>query len=434
MTTTATIYKRASVYVPQPCSETTIIVAPNGKLVTLTFLYHQTTARIVVRDFWTGNEIATAPWPAQGTGGGTAIVADGTVHVFAALGFIHTAGNSIVHAVFDANWVLSTPQVVWTATAPDNVCNLGITASPHGYVMSIETQQANRQLFFLKSTDLTTWSAVGTPWATGEYLGSPKIYWSQRRGCFFVTYLRFIGSKFHTYLAKVPANLNSYTIAPNALVSPDGQGETSNTSDMTIAEYDGVTHLIYMDGEQTAYTNYRASSFMGTMERLWEQFFPFEQVTAPPSPPPSGNVLPQMTGPTTAGVTISASDQYGPLPFYPWQAADRNESTFYHCSNTVAYPHWWRPDLAGPATIISYGVKCRPGFPAQAPKDFSLQALVSGNWVTVDQRSGVTGYQDGLFKDFIVASPVATSAYRLFVTANVEGSANLSFGEIDLRA
>lgn len=428
MGTLGSIYKRSAIYVPAPCAETTLLVGPNDKLTSFSFPYHQQQARVIVRDYASGAQIASANWPAANTGGGTAIVANGVVHVFAASPFVGAA-NQVLHGVLDQNWSMSTPAVVHTATAPMNICNLGITASPLGYIMSLETQQT-QQVYFLRSADLNSWSPIGTPMATGVYLGSPKIYWSQRRGCFFLTFLRYVGGKFETAVAKFTADLNSYVIAPHPLIAPDGAGETINASDMTMAEQDGITHLIYLDGDQTSYANYRAAIYPGSMEDLWEEFFPFEQAPNPP-PPATGNILPQMTGGTTASVTISASDTHT-AGFHAWHAADRNSSTFYHCG-AAAYPHWWKSDFPQPVTPTSYGIKCRPGFAGQAPKDFTLAALVNGTWTAIDTRSGVTGYQDGVFKDFTVAAPVGASSFRLLVTANVEGSANLSFAEIELR-
>lgn len=431
MTTLAKIYKRASVYASAPCPETTIIVAPDGRLVTLTFWYKEPAAKIIIRDFWAGSTIAEAPLAQLRTGGGTAIVANGQVHVFCALPFVGTAAQ-IVKATFDANWNLSSPEVIHTAVAPNNPCNLGICASPLGYVISVETQQVG-QVYFLRSADLATWTPIGTPMSTGVYLGSPKIYWSQRRGCFFLTYLVNSDGKFHTAVAKFAPDLNGFQVAPNYLLSPDGQGETGNTSDMTLVEVDGITHLVYLDGNQTAYTNYRAAVYLGPLEQLWEEFFPFVPVVVEPVPE-TGNVIPQMTGPTTGGVVISASSQYFNNAFLPWHAADRNQASCWHSSGTTAYPHRWRIDFPAAKTISSYAIKCRDGQAGQAPKNFRLETLVNGSWVAADTQADITGYQVGVFKEFTLQAPVTATSFSIVTTANVEASANLSFSEIELRA
>jgi len=426
MKTLPGIFKRSGVYLPAPTQETTIIKAPSGQVVTLTFTSEQ--SKLTVRDFASGSVITEVNWPVTKTGGGTAIVSDGVLYVFASAPFITPAGNSIVRAQFDSNWVMSTPVTVYTATAPDNLCNLGICASPCGFVMSCETQQPAHQVFFLKSTDLTNWSAVGTAIASGAYIGSPKIHYSQRRNLFFLTLLRQVnGNLYYTAVAKLPPSLSSYEIASNALVYPDGAGETLNASDLTMVEANGKTCMVYLDGDQTAYGNYRAALYDGTMEQLWEQFFPLSGISPPPG---TTNQIPAMTGPNTSGVTMSASDSFQYASFLPWMAADRDGSTFWHCNTSVAYPHWLQVMFSTAKTINSYSIKPRSGFVNQSPKTFTLQGL-NGSWVTLDAQSNQS-YTDGVAKIFTLASAATYTSFRWVMDSNVEGSTNLSIGEVEL--
>lgn len=430
MSSLPSIYRRNSPYIAAPCWETTVFVGIDGKLTTISFEYSDTASKLVIRRFVDSHILAAYDWGLPRVAGGTVMVADGLVHVFAASPFIGTA-NKILHITFDDSWAPSPVQTVYTAAAPDNICNLGICSTPLGYIMCVETQQLPRQIFFLRSTDLTAWSEIGNPVATGEYLGSPKIYWSQRRGQFFVTYLRKPGNEFFTAVASLPKDLSTFTIAPKILMFPDGVGEAVNASDLTMAEQGGVTHILYFDGNQLVPASSRAAAYFGTMEDLWEEFFPFSISQAPP-PVQSVNLIPQMTGANTSGATISASSQFYNGAFLPWHAADRNPASFWHCNNQLAYPHSWQASFAAAKTVKSYSITCRDPLPGQAPKNFSLIALINGSWQTIDTQQNVSGYVVGTPKTFTLPTAITSTAFMLVVGANVEGSANLSFSEIAL--
>lgn len=430
MSTLPKLYRRTAPYIPAPCYETTLFEGIDGKLTTVSYEYSDTHARLIFRDFFTASELATYDWEQPRMAGGTVIVANGLVHVFVAAPFVGTA-NQVVHIAFDNNWQPSQRQPVYTATAPDNICNLGICSSPFGYVMSLETMQPGRQIFFLRSTDLVNWAEVGNPISTGQYLGSPKIFWSQRRGCFFVTYLRKPGDQFFTAAARMPQDLSTFTIASQALVFPDGAGEQVNASDLTMVEKDGVVHVLYFDGNQLVPASSRAAAYFGTMEDLWEEFFPFTVEAAPPSNQYI-NLIPQMTGPTTSSATITASSQFFNGAFLPWHAADRNPASFWHCNNQVQYPHSWQASFAAAKTVKSYSITCRDPLPGQAPKNFSLMALINSSWQTIDTQQNVSGYVVGSPKTFTLPASITSTAFMLVVGANVEGSANLSFSEIAL--
>lgn len=432
------IYKRSGVYVPTPCEETTILEAPDGRIITLTFSY-PIQRKILVREYPTGQLLAEIPIPV-GTGGGTAIVSDGVIHVFLASPFVLQPANDILHGIISSDWTLGPLSVVYSATGTDNICNLGIVSSPHGFIMNVETQQAARQVFFLRSTNLVNWSEVGSPMATGDYLGSPKIWYSARRNEFFLTFLKrqMPSGKYYTTVARLPADLSTYEefAGNHVLVFPDGAGETLNASDLTMVEMDGQTHMVYLDGTQNdpQYTNYRSAFFDGSMNDLWEIFFPMaaSHVVPPPIPAETGlNMLPAMTSNTTAGWSVGASTVLN-AGVAAWHAADRNPGSFWHNQQVAAYPHeWW---ATGPEIpIYSFAIKPRSGYPAQGPKNFTVSAKVGNSWQVVKTVTNAV-YAEGQFTTFALDEPIMASGFRLNVTANGNSDGNLSIGDIEIRS
>lgn len=431
------IFKRSGVYVPTPCEETTIIEAPDGRIVTLTFSY-PVQHKILVRSYPSGQMIAEIPVPA-GAGGGTAIVSDGVIHVFLASPFVLQPANNILHGIIDANWSLGPLSVVYTATGTDNICNLGIASSPHGFIMSVETQQAARQVFFLRSTNLVNWSEVGAPMATGDYLGSPKIWYSQRRNEFFLTFLKrqMPSGKYYTTVARLPPNLLTYQefAGDHVLVFPDGVGETLNASDLTMVEVRGKTYMVYLDGTQNdpTYTNYRAAFFDGSMDELWGRFFPVvPPVISPPVPPETGvNALPAMTGPITSGWSAGASSVFSPS-MTAWNAVDRTAATFWHCQPSIpAPPEWW---VTGPEVpIYSFAIMPRAGYAGQAPKNFSVSVKIGNGWQNVKSFNNAT-CAEGQFTTFRLDQPVMASGLRIVTTANGNSDGNVSIGEVEIRS
>jgi hypothetical protein len=117
------------------------------------------------------------------------------------------------------------------------------------------------------------------------------------------------------------------------------------------------------------------------------------------------DVLPTMTGATTAGVTISASSSHPSPTVQPWNAADDNGSTVWSdnpsgLGSEVSLPSWWKVDFGAGVTraITAYAIQASAD-PGQVgiytPRDWTLQCNdvdTGAGWTTVDSRSGQTGW------------------------------------------
>lgn len=115
------------------------------------------------------------------------------------------------------------------------------------------------------------------------------------------------------------------------------------------------------------------------------------------------DVIPDMTGPTTDGVTVSASSELSETP--AWQAADDDNSTVWQDTGSSAgtLPSWWNADFGTDTGdykgVTSYSIRSDPQSSKRktAPKawrlitgdhDTGTFATDTGKWTLVDERSG----------------------------------------------
>lgn len=356
------------------------------------------------------------------------------VHVEDGIAFIY--GTSLDHQRISMmrstdliNW--SSPVVVFTATSGMGFYNTSVAKHTMSgtYRMVVETTDpaypSNYFVFhFLDGANPVTWamlphvfknaaSYVNCPMIryVGDVLHMPFMEWTGSQHCTFTAWSFDHGATW----------ARGYGLDGETIPLVPATGEGNNNSDMTLCEFEGKTYIAYGAGDQTSWLECKTAVYPGTMEQYFAQFFPT-------SPPPQ-NLLPAMTSASTGGVTISASDTH--VTFVAWYAADRAPATFWHSSDAVSYPHWWRADFAAPQTISSYSIKCRPGFVSQGPKNFTFQGLNGATWVTLDTRANQT-YVDGVAKHFALSTPASYSSFRVLIESNVEGSANLSIGEVEL--
>ena len=268
-------------------AETTLTYLPDGRMVAITFGGHD----LIIRDPFTAKLIKSIPTPG-GMYMGTAISFGGLLHVFGTTPLCNylKPGGSIVHATIDMNWEISAPDTIYMPPPRFNICNLGITATPHGWVMSVETQLAKRWtyspgIFFLTASDINgTWSRTGIMAYTGSFIGSPKIRYSFARDEFFVTYSAQLGKTYYTTAAKMPSDLSAFVPfagndklpADTAILAPDLAADMINASDVTYVEHDGHVEGIYADGNQDTTAHLRRFSYPGSVEQFEQQFFPIK--------------------------------------------------------------------------------------------------------------------------------------------------------------
>jgi hypothetical protein len=264
-------------------AETTLTHLPDGRLVAVTFGGHE----IFIRDPSTAAVIKSIPTPG-GMFMGTAISSGGLLHVFGTTPICDylKPGGRIVHATIDANWTLSAPTTIYTDSS---MCNLGLTTTPHGWVMSVETQHVKPEsystgIFFLTAPDIngTTWTRTGVMASTGNYIGSPKIHYSSARDEFFVTYSAQADKMYYTAAARMPSDLSTFIPfagnakwpARTAILAPDVSAEMVDNSDVTYVEDSGHVEGIYVDGNQDTTAHLRRFTYPGSTEQFEQEFFP----------------------------------------------------------------------------------------------------------------------------------------------------------------
>jgi hypothetical protein len=357
------------------------------------------------------------------------------VHVEDGIVFVYGSSEdhsriSMMRSTDLVNW--TAPVVVFTATAGMGFYNTSVAKHTMSgkYRMMVETTDPSYPanhfvVHLLGATNPAEWTMLPPVFKNDSYVNCPVVRYVG--DTLYMLYMALLEGNHTTVAARSIDHGVTWSVGFGA----DGQtaalfpsvGEGNNNSDATICEFGGETFLIYGRGNQESWLECTSAVYPGTMKQFFEQFFPAFTI---------GNLLPAMTGDTVSGVTISASGMLATTAFHPWKAADRAPSTFWHSPNVDTFPCWWRVDFETPKSVVSYSIKCRAGFPAQGPKNCVLQGFDGAAWVTLDARSGQT-YQDGVAKKFILAGASAPcTAFRLVIDSNVEGSVNVSIGEIEI--
>jgi len=359
------------------------------------------------------------------------------VHVEDGIVFVY--GSSLDHQRILMMWSTdlvnwSAPEVVFSATAGMGFYNTSIAKHTMSgtYRMVVETTDPAYPsnpfvLHLLSATNPKNWSILPPVFKNDLYVNCPMIRYVG--DVLYMAFMEWTGSQHVTFIARsfdkgvtwergLGADGQTAALVPIA-------GEGNNNSDMTLCEFKGQTYILYGRGDQTAWLDCVSAVWPGTMKAYFEQFFP----NAPTSPAPA-NLIPLMTGETTSGVTITASSVHAGI-FVPWYAGDRDQTTFWHCADTNAYPHWLQVGFAAPHSVTAYSIKARSGLPEQGPKNFTFQGYNGADWVSLDTQTNQS-YTNGVAKTFTLSSSASYAQFRLLVSANFEGSANLSIAEIEV--
>jgi len=154
-----------------------------------------------------------------------------------------------------------------------------------------------------------------------------------------------------------------------------------------------------------------------------------------PSTTIASDQIPAMTGPTTAGVTITTSSVYS-APYYGYAAADNNPgniSVSFWASAAFGGGQWLKVDF-GPSnnkTIGSYTILPRVSYPQDRPSSFRLEGSNDNVlWDTLDSRVGIAGTAaKGIY---IVSAPASYRYYRLYITAIAPGGGTCDIAEFEL--
>jgi hypothetical protein len=141
-----------------------------------------------------------------------------------------------------------------------------------------------------------------------------------------------------------------------------------------------------------------------------------------------------MTSNTAPFGTVTRSGIYSST-YDSWKAFDSSTSTMW-LSEVFETPAWIAYDWGSPHWIETYRITYSNGsITTRAPKDFQLQGWNGSTWVTVDSRSGQTGWGGSSTRTYSVASPGYFTKIRLLVTDDNDvrtGVVVISIGDLSL--
>lgn len=254
----------------------TAVITFNGTPLAITFNRGWTVTHAIsftVRHLLTGEVIANKTW----NGGlGCAILINGAIHLFGSTDW-GANGNAIIHSVLDAEFNPSSPTVILQANSSYRIYNTDICATPCGFTMTYETTSG---IYFLTSTNGASFSPVmDASIHQGQYCACPTI---DRIGSwYYLTYLSNIDGKYVTQVSR-SADLIAWqdftgnTVYPSyiCLLAPDGPGEGTNASDVSMTEHNGMVYGVYLNGDQTTWGHLRTFIYLGTKQQLFQEFFP----------------------------------------------------------------------------------------------------------------------------------------------------------------
>lgn len=192
----------------------------------------------------------------------SAIVKDDTVYYF------HTDFNKIyVRTTADLiTWTKFIP--VLTIDDEDGfVYNTSITKGPDKYVMTYEISNGPMPYSFkvATSTDLIHWTKVGERYSN---LYSACAYIRYANGAYNIIYL--IGESGVLYsVATRTQDFITYS-PPSRIVVAPGLGDGINASDVDMFEYQGMTYLTYINGNQINWGVMMLTEFAGTADQFFE--------------------------------------------------------------------------------------------------------------------------------------------------------------------
>lgn len=141
--------------------------------------------------------------------------------------------------------------------------------------------------------------------------------------------------------------------------------------------------------------------------------------------------VPVMTGNTSPSGTVTTSGFYA-LSYDAWHAFDGSGSGWI--SEAFETPAWIAYEWTSSRRILRYSLLFNNGgLTSRAPKDWELQGWNGSSWITVDARSGQTGWAGTETRTYDVASPGNYNKYRLYFLDDNDsrtGVVTISLGEI----
>lgn len=153
------------------------------------------------------------------------------------------------------------------------------------------------------------------------------------------------------------------------------------------------------------------------------------------TPADYGSVTPQMTSDTTPwGTAACATASAGAA----WNVFDKSVGGTWLTSTGLPCIVSFTFDNGAPSSTVTadaYWIKVPAGisgFTKRVPSEWKFQGYDGSDWVTLDSRTGETGWVAGERRYYEFINDTAYEAYRLYVTANEEGTTIIYIDEIGI--
>lgn len=227
---------------------------------------------LTVQDAETGEELARF---AEGYSLASAIVHDGTLHVFASR-FEDNNWNDVTR--FCSRDLKTWKSGIAIKQDPtEHVFNSSVCEGPDGFVMAYESKDPAWPSFtarFARSKDLITWTREPDALlGRDRYVACPCIRYAD--GYYYVLYTEHRTPRwfFEVYIAR-SKDLKSWELSSaNPVLSPTAIDDGINTSDPDLAEFGGATWLYYAVGDQRTWMNIKRAKYSGTLSDFLASYF-----------------------------------------------------------------------------------------------------------------------------------------------------------------
>jgi len=199
----------------------------------------------------------------------------------------------IRHAVMIASDDLITwsrPRIILEAEGGELLFNYALCRARGKFYLLYETNDARWPAFtmrFCESDDLRTWRKLPEEYIYGpdKYTGGPALYYDEPEDYFYLLYVNAVGPNRYDNRIARSRDLRTWQEAPadRPVVSPDPQRTINDTrwpgikecsaSDLELCEFNGKTHLYWINGDQQGASAGWEAIYDGPMNRFLRTFF-----------------------------------------------------------------------------------------------------------------------------------------------------------------
>ena len=225
---------------------------------------------LALEDVETGRELARF---AEGYSLASALVHDGTLHVFASR-FEPDGWNDVT--LFKSKDLRTWQQKIVVKQEREHLFNSSVCATDKGFVMAYESDDSKHVPFTVKfatSPDLENWTKkTEAVFGADRYAACPCLRYVN--GYYYLLYLEHRTPRwfFETYLAR-SKDLISWELSPaNPLLTP-GLDDGINASDPDLIEFQGRTYLYYSVGDQRTWSKLKRAVYPGPMAEFFAGTF-----------------------------------------------------------------------------------------------------------------------------------------------------------------